>query len=146
VRFERHLRADAELLVDLVRVEADRERELELHLRTDVDVRVRQSATGARSEWPGDSGLVGLHAATPGAVLSTGADLGPADDPQRARPHLRWRARGRSVVYVSVYSPGGVATGISIDRAGDELIIQIGRKGGEPVRWRVPNGRERVRG
>jgi hypothetical protein len=146
VRFERHLRADAELLVDLVRVEADRERELELHLRADVDVQVRQSATGPRSEWPGDSGLVGLHAATPGAVLSTGADLGPADDPQRSRPHLRWRARGRRVVFASVYSPGGAATSIRIEQAGDELIIQIERKDGAPVRWRVPNGRERVRG
>jgi len=146
VRFERHLRADAELLVDVVRVEADRERELELHLRADVDVRVRRSGAGTRTDWPGDSGLVGLHTATPGAVLSTGADLGPADDPQRSRPHLRWRVGGRRAVFASVYSPTGAAEGIHLEQDGGELTVHVERRDGPPVHWRVPDQEAEVAG
>ncbi|HWN33454.1 MAG TPA: heparinase II/III family protein, partial [Pseudonocardia sp.] len=146
VRFERHLRADAELLVDVVRVEADRQRELVLHLRADTDVEVRQSAAGTRSDWPGDTGLVGLHAACPAAVLSTGADLGPADDPQRSRPHLRWTVTGQRAVFASVYSPTGAAAGIAIEGDGAELTIHIERRDGPPVRWRVPDQEAEVAG
>jgi Heparinase II/III-like protein len=144
VRFERHLRADAGQLIDVVTVEADRERDLELHLRTDVDVLVRQTAAGTHSHWPGDSGLLGWHAAAPASALTTGADLGPADDPQRSRPHLRWRTVGRRAVFASVYSPAGVASDISIERTGDDLIVHVGQHNGEPVRWPVPNRRDGV--
>ncbi|HEV7788276.1 MAG TPA: heparinase II/III family protein [Pseudonocardia sp.] len=144
VRFERHLRADAEQLIDVVTVEADRERELVLHLRTDVDVQVRRSGAGTHSHWPGDSGLTGWHAAAPVSALTTGADLGPADDPQRSRAHLRWRTVGPRAVFASVYSPGGVASGISIEQTGGDLTIHVQRHRGDPVRWLVPTRRDGV--
>jgi heparinase II/III-like protein len=154
VRFERHLRADAERLVDVVFVEADRDRELVLHLRADVAARVWLTSSGARSEWPGDTGLLGWHTATPGAVLGTGPDLGPADDPQRTRPHLRWRAHGRTAVFASVYEPGtgtnntgtdDTTTGIGLERTDRELTIVLDRTGGAPPRWSIPLRTDGVR-
>ncbi|HWN32439.1 MAG TPA: heparinase II/III family protein [Pseudonocardia sp.] len=141
VRFERHVRTDAERLVDVVLVEADRDRELVLHLRTDVATRVWLTAGGARSEWPGDAGLHGLHTATAGAVLGTGPDLGPADDPQRTRPHLRWRAHGRAAVFASVYATGAteLGTGLGIERTDRELTLMLDRPGGAPLRWSIPH-------
>jgi hypothetical protein len=146
VRFERHLRADAERLVDVVVVEADADRELVLHLRADGATRVWPTGGGARTEWPGDTGLHGLHTATEGAVLGTGPDLGPADDPQRTRPHLRWRAHGRTAVFASVYTTGGTELGTELDiqravHPGGELTLVLGRPGGAPLRWSIPTGR-----
>ena len=139
VRFERHLRADAERLVDVVLVEADRDRDLVLHLRTDVAARVRLTPSGARSEWPGDAGLLGLHVARAGAALSTGADLGPADDPQRSRPHLRWRAHGRTAVFASVYTPGpDTGASLRLERTERELTILLDRPGKAPLHWSIP--------
>ncbi|WP_279578985.1 heparinase II/III domain-containing protein [Fodinicola feengrottensis] len=86
VRFERHVRADPEHLVDVVRVAADRDRDFVLHLRSDVDTQVRHTAIGYQTWWPGDGGLTGHHASIPAAALGTGPDLGPADDPIRSGP------------------------------------------------------------
>jgi hypothetical protein len=47
-------------------------------------------------------------------------------------------------VFASVYSPGGVASGISIEQAGDDLTIHVQRHRGEPDRWLVPNRRDGV--
>jgi hypothetical protein len=147
VRFERHLRAEAGWLLDVVQVSADRIRDLTLHLRTDVNVTVRHGTDGAETHWPGDGGLTGLHAtlctAPDGgsrtAVLSTGADLGPADDPQRSRPHLRWRGRGESAVYASVYAPAwSPVAGLHLERSATDLTVLVDRSGAEPVRWSIP--------
>jgi hypothetical protein len=147
VRFERHLRADADQLVDVVLVEADRERDLVLHLRTDVAARAWLTAGGARTEWPGDGGLVGLHAATAGAVLGTAPDLGPADDPQRTRPHLRWRAHGRTAVFASVYTPGSdTGATVSIERTDRDWTILLDRPGSTPLRWSLPQTPHRTDG
>jgi hypothetical protein len=153
VRFERHVRAEAGLLLDVVRVAADRERLFTLHLRADTDVSVQHTSTGSRTDWPGDGGLTGLHTAlcttgtattTDGlsvpAVLSTGADLGPADDPQRSRPHLRWRARAETAVFASVYAPAGPSvTGLHLERSYTELTVHVDRDGGSTVRWPIPD-------
>ncbi len=153
VRFERHVCADAGWLVDVVRVAADRERRFTLHLRADTDVSVRYTSAGSRSHWPGDGGLTGLHTAlctspaggVGGAdpeppVLSTGADLGPADDPQRSRPHLRWRARGRRAVFASAYATDGcVISELRVDETGTGLVVHLDQAGGPPVRWAIPD-------
>lgn len=138
VRFARHLRAEPDQLVDVVTVDADRERELVLHLRTDVAAEVWHTDAGARTRWPGDAGLAGLHVSTPAAPLTTAPDLGPADDPQRCRPHLRWRVRGRRAVFASVYSTSGAPTALRIDQR-DGLMVTVERGGAEPIRWRVPH-------
>jgi hypothetical protein len=142
VRFQRHVRADLGHLIDLVRVAAQDdgtdEREFELHLRADVEVALLHTPDGARSHWPGDGGLVGWHTAIGPAVLSTGSDLGPADDPQRARPHLRWRARARRAVFASVYSPeGSNVSGLRLEETDRELIVMVDRGDADPVRWTV---------
>jgi hypothetical protein len=170
VRFERHVRAEAGWLVDVVRVAADRERSFTLHLRADTDVTVQHTAAGSRSHWPGDGGLTGLHAALcitgPGtgisgisgisgiksgtgfgagtdgepvaAVLTTGADLGPADDPQRTRPHLRWRVRARRAMFTSVYSPQGeVVTGLHLERSGTNVTVHVERAGMPLLSWSI---------
>jgi hypothetical protein len=74
------------------------------------------------------------------AVLSTGADLGPADDPQRARPHLRWRARARRATFVSVYNlPDDVVTGLRVEESEADLTVSVERLGGRSWRWRIPD-------
>jgi hypothetical protein len=155
VRFERHVRAEAGWLVDVVRVAADRERSLTLHLRADTDVSVQHTGTGSRTHWPGDGGLTGLHTAlcTSGAdtssaaggspvaaVLSTGADLGPADDPQRSRPHLRWRVRARRAMFASVYATADcVITALRVEESATGLVVHVDRADGSPVRWLIPD-------
>lgn len=154
VRFERHVRADEGWLLDVVRVTADRDRLFTLHLRADTDAEVRHAGSGSRSHWPGDGGLTGLHtalctspvsAAGAGAapVLSTGADLGPADDPQRSRPHLRWRARGRRAVFASAYATAGcVISALRVEETGTGLVVHVEPAGGLPVRWGIPDHQE----
>lgn len=147
VRFERHVRAEAGWLLDVVRVAADRDRMFTLHLRTDTDAEVHHGGTGSRSHWPGDGGLTGLHTAlctsptvvvTP-PVLLTGADLGPADDPQRSRPHLRWRALGRRAVFASAYATAGcVISSLRVEESGPGLVVHVERAGERPVRWSIP--------
>jgi hypothetical protein len=105
VRYERHLLATERALVDVVLARADSPHRFTLHLRTDVDVRLEATAGGYRTDWPGDGGLTGRHLASPAAVLSTAPDLGPADDPQRVRPHLSWQVTAPEATFVSVYSP-----------------------------------------
>lgn len=151
VRFERHVRAGHRFLIDVVRVAAEGERAFELHLRTDVDVAVRYSADGAQTRWPGDGEMIGLHTAlcagadresTP-AVLSTGADLGPADDPQRSRPHLRWQVRAETAVFVSVYaSAESHVTGLRVAESEAGLTVHVERTGDSPVRWMVSDRME----
>lgn len=157
VRFERHVRTDIGFLIDVVRVAAENRREFELHLRTDVDVVVRHAADGAETHWPGDGGLTGLHKAlctvsgtntdsgsgsgggSVGAVLCTGAALGPADDPQRSRPHLRWRAFAETAVFASVYAPAGSSVaGLRLELSGAELTVHVDRAGSSPVSWTIP--------
>jgi hypothetical protein len=151
VRFERHVRAGGGWLVDVVRVAADRERLFTLHMRADTHVSVRHTGAGSRSHWPGDGGLVGLHTAlcttptdlgddggTVAAVLSTGADLGPADDPQRSRPHLRWRVHADNAVFASVYAPAGSEpAGLHLERSGSELTVHVDLAGGSTIRWPI---------
>lgn len=178
VRFERHVRAEADLLVDVVRVAADRERLFTLHLRADTEVSVRHGSGGSHTHWPGDGGLSGLHTALcvtgpgtglpPGtgglpeatrnpsgshggfgggtggepvaAVLGTGADLGPADDPQRSRPHLRWQARARRAMFVSVYClPDEVVTGLRLEESEADLAVSVDRRDGRSIRWVIPD-------
>jgi Heparinase II/III-like protein len=138
VRFARHLRVEPDQLIDVVTVQADRDREFVLHLRTDVAAEVRHTDAGARTRWPGDGGLAGLHVSTPAAPLTSAPDLGPADDPQRCRPHLRWRVRGRRAVFASVYSTSGVPNALGIEQR-DGLMVTVERGVGEPIRWRVPH-------
>jgi hypothetical protein len=146
VSFERHVRADIGHLIDVVRVQAPLARRFELHLRTDVDVTVRSSALGAQTRWPGDGEMIGLHTALcstdhepVAASLSTGADLGPADDPQRSRPHLRWRAHAESAVFASVYAPAGSApSGLHLERSGTGLTVHVDLSGGRTIRWPIP--------
>ncbi len=142
VRFDRHLRAEAGWLLDVVRVAADRERDLALHLRTDVDVTVRHTRDGAQTHWPDDGALTGLHTAltsgTGPAAFTTAADLGPADDPQRSRPHIRWRTRAERAVFASVYSPAAAPmTALRITESGLELTVHLDRPGGESVDWTI---------
>jgi hypothetical protein len=153
VRFERHVRAEAGLLLDVVRVAADRERLFTLHLRADTDVSLQHTSSGSRSHWPGDGGLTGLHAAlcatasgtgtrvhgdSVAAVLSTGPDLGPADDPQRSRPHLRWRAHAETAVFASVYAPAGAEpSGLHLERSGTELTVDVELAGASAIRWPI---------
>jgi hypothetical protein len=144
VRFERHVRVEAGWLLDVVRAASDdHERRYTLHLRADVEVTVRHTFSGARTDWPGDGGLVGLHTAlTTGsgpAVLTIAADLGPADDPQRTRPHLRWEARAEQVDFVSVYAPTATAeiTGLRVERSGGELTVHVEPAGAAPVSWTI---------
>ena len=161
VRFERHVRAEAGWLVDVVRVAASSERRFTLHLRADTDVSVQHTGSGSRSHWPGDGGLTGLHTAlctsasvtgtgiaagtglgveSVPAVLSVGADLGPADDPQRSRPHLRWRARAETAVFASVYAPAASrVTGLHLERSDTELAVHVDLDDGAPVRWPIPD-------
>lgn len=144
VRFERHVRTDVGSLIDVVWVAAEEVREFELHLRSDVDVTVRHVEHGAETHWPGDGGLAGRHAALCTAAdgparLFTGADLGPADDPQRSRPHLRWRARAETAVFASVYAPAGsTVTGLHLAQSGTGLTVHVDRSGIEPIRWSIP--------
>ena len=142
VAFQRHVRTEPGHLIDLVlasTVDGADERDFALHLRTDVDVTVRRTPEGWHTHWPGDDGLVGLHAAAGPASLTTGADLGPADDPQRARPHLTWRVRAHRAVFASVYSPAGSAvSGLRLEEVGGELTVVVERDGAVPVRWSVP--------
>jgi hypothetical protein len=136
VRFERHVRAEPGWLLDVVRVRADRERDLTLHLRTDVDVTVRAVPGGAVTHWPGDAGLTGHHTAAGSpaqTAFTTAPDLGPADDPQRTRPHLRWTTRATTAVFASVYGPAG--TGIEALRLEPDGAVRVELTGAEPVRW-----------
>lgn len=132
VRFERHVRADPDQLIDVVRVTADRDRDFVLHLRTDVDAQSRLTADGYQTYWPGDDGLTGQHVSIPAAPITTGPDLGPADDPQRTRPHLRWQVTGRQAVFVSVY--GAEPVDLRVEQDDERLIVHIG----QTVHWVVP--------
>ena len=67
-------------------------------------------------------------------MLTVAADLGPADDPQRTRPHLRWEARAEHVDFVSVYAPAGAEiAGLRVERSGGQLTVHVDPAGSGPV-------------
>jgi hypothetical protein len=74
------------------------------------------------------------------AVLTTGADLGPADDPQRSRPHLRWRVRARRATFASAYATAGcVISALRIEEHAGGLVVHVDRADAPPVRWSIPD-------
>lgn len=85
----RHVECRADgLLVDVLAVEAARPRRIALHLRPDVPLDLRLDGDLIRSVWPGTVDLHGAHVVDVACRPFVRPGPGPADDPQRERPHV----------------------------------------------------------
>lgn len=91
-------------LLDVLAVRAGRPRRISAGLRPDVRLDVSIHGDRIRTRWPGEQTLHGCHACDPAAVPLARPGPGPADDPQRTRPHLDWTAdHVKGARFVSIY-------------------------------------------
>lgn len=101
----RTLRLTETGMVDQLTVRCDRPRRIALHLRPAVDCDVEATGAGFATRWHGDAEtLTGRHQASGPAQLRARSGPAPADDPQRALPHLDWVAEDcTEITFTSTY-------------------------------------------